>query len=511
MSIDDGTEIITTVDESTPLDPRLADPAWGQGPLGRPRSRVLVPLVLLNAVAAVWYIGWLLEPSRVGNPWLYGILIAAESFNLIQAAGFWWTVHRQKLRESVPWIGPMPSVDVLVPTYNEPVGIVEPVLAAIARLHGGPATMWLLDDGDRVEMSTLAAKYGANYLAREGNEGAKAGNINHALPYCDGEFVLILDCDHVPHPDFLTETLGHFGDEKIAFVQTPQHYANAETNPIAAASWSQQALFFGAIARGKDRSGAMFCCGTNVVFRRTALDDVGGFPTNSVTEDFQLSIKMHERGWRSAYVAQVLAQGLGPEDMASYTSQQLRWARGCLTAVPAVLSSRLPWRLRAQYLFSAMYFLTGWTVLAYMIFPIVRILSGEQPLAAATADKFLIHFAPYFALALLTVAVAGGGRYTFAAYTQAAATFWIHVAASIKTALRLPGRFVVTPKEGAGSWQPRAVWPSLVMIVVLSACAVYGLIRVRDAAMVNNVAFAALHVVVLSAGVSTALSWRKRR
>ena len=128
-------------------------------------------------------------------------------------------------------------------------------------------------------------------------------------------------------------------DPQVAFVQTPQYYANTERSRIAAASWAQQALFFGAIARGKDGLDAVFCCGTNVLFRREAFESVGGFPTNSLTEDFELSIHLHEKGWSSVYVPDVLARGLGPEDTAAYVSQQQRWARGCLSGHPARAAS----------------------------------------------------------------------------------------------------------------------------------------------------------------------------
>ena len=165
-------------------------------------------------------------------------------------------------------------------------------------------------------------------------------------------------------------------------MQTPQYYANWDRGEVPGAAWGQQALFFGPIARGKDGHDAMFCCGTNVVFRRAALEQVGGFPADSVTEDFELSIRLHELGWRSRYVPEVLAHGLGPEDMASYVSQQQRWSRGCLSALPAVLRSSLPLRLKVQYALSASYFLSGWTVLVYMTFPVVRLLTGAQPLAA---------------------------------------------------------------------------------------------------------------------------------
>jgi cellulose synthase (UDP-forming) len=191
--------------------------------------------------------------------------------------------------------------------------------------------------------------------------------------------------------------------------------------------------------------------------------------------------------------------------MASYVSQQQRWARGCLGAIGSTLRARLPLRLRLQYLLSSMYFLSGWTLLAYMSFPLIRILTGAQPVAAASADQFLIHFGPYFALALSTVAVAGAGSYTFAGFSLAAASFWIHVQATLRALLRRAPRFVVTPKRGAAQRQPRSVWPALVAIAALVGVAGYGASQGHSPATLNNIAFAALHVCVLGAGVRLAL------
>jgi cellulose synthase (UDP-forming) len=253
----------------------------------------------------------------------------------------------------------------------------------------------------------------------------------------------------------------------------------------------------------------MFCCGTNVLFRRTALESVGGFPTDSVTEDFELSIKLCERGWESRYVPEVLATGLGPEDMSSYVSQQQRWARGCLGAIGSTLRARLPGRTRLQYLLSSMYFLSGWTLLAYMSFPVIRILTGAQPIAEATADQFLFHFAPYFGVALATVAVAGAGAYTFAGFALAAASFWIGIQATIRALLSRPARFVVTPKRGAAQRQPRAVAPALVAIALLIGVCAYGLAMSRSPGTLNNIAFALLHVTVLGCGAWGALTRRR--
>jgi cellulose synthase (UDP-forming) len=491
-----------------PRDPRVADPAWGEAPLGRPVTGRLRLLIAVNVAAAVWYFAWLLNPTRIGDPVLYGLLIAVEGFNLAQAAGFWGSIARQRRRPAAPTADPTTRVDVLVPRYDEPAEIVAPVLAAARRMGGAQVEVFLLDDGDDPEMAALADWAGVRYLRREQHHGAKAGNLNHALARTDAPYVAVFDCDHVPHPDFLVETVGLLeADDRLAFVQTPQHYANAERNEVAAAAWAQQALFFGCISRGKDAIGSMFCCGTNVVFRRVALAETG-FPEDSVTEDFLLALRLHEAGWHTAYVPKVLAQGLGPEDMASYLSQQLRWARGCLAAIPAAMRARLRLRVKLQYLLSSMYFLTGWTVLVYMALPVVRILTGRQPLAAANADQFLVHFAPYFALALATVAIGGAGRYTFRAFALAAATFWVHVGGTLAVLARRRGRFVVTPKTGGAGRQPLAVWPTLITVLVLLSAIGYGLRHSRGAAMLNNVAFASVHLCILLVGVSAAFHRR---
>ena len=489
----------------TERDPRLEPPRWTAAEDRTTTLRVWWSMAA-GFVLAIWYLGWLIHPDRIGHPLLFAVLITAELFNLTQAVGFWWTSSRGRRRpDALPAVG-VPRVDVFVPVYDEPVEIVEPTVAAAAAMGGAKVKVHLLDDGHRDEMKELAGRMGARYVRRPDRTGAKAGNINHALNLTDAEFIAVFDCDHVPEPRFLERTLGHFDDDpRTAFVQTPQYYANGPQGGVAAAAWSQQALFFGPIARGKDRLDAMFCCGTNMVFRRSALEDVGGFPEGTLTEDFELSIYLHERGYKSVYVPEVLARGLGPEDMASYVGQQMRWARGCLSALPRIFAARLGARKKIQYLLSSMFFLSGWTALVYMSLPVIRIVTGAQPLASASADQFLLHFAPYFGMALLSVAVSGRGSYTFDAFALSFANFWIHVLASLATLLRRPGKFVVTPKQGVEGRQPAAVAPGLVAIVVLVGASVFGLARGVSPAMLNNVAFAMLHVVVLSCGVSHAL------
>jgi cellulose synthase (UDP-forming) len=487
------------------FDVRLRRPLWNPLPQGMPvRLRVSL-LALLGLPFVAWYLSWLLDADRIGQPVLYVLLIVAEGLNIIQALGFWWTCAHERIREPKPPTVPG-AVDVLVPRYDEPVEIVELTVAAAAGLSGEDVRVWLLDDGDDDAMSDIAARHGVGYIRRPVHDHAKAGNVNNALAQIDAPFVAIVDCDHVVHADFLEATLGHFeDDDRLAFVQTPQYYANGDLPGVPGAAWAQQTLFFGAIARGKDGLGAMFCCGTNVVFRRAALDEVGGFPTHSVTEDFELSLELHERGWHSAYLPKVLANGLGPEDMAAYVTQQLRWARGCLQAVPRIIRARLPWRLRSQYMLSGLYWLSGWTILIYMTFPVLRLLFGIQPLAGLSAPEFLLHFTPYFLIALTAAALAGAGSYTYSALALASTSFWLFIVASVLTVARRPGSFKVTPKQGSSERQPRAVAPTLAAVIILVGVSIWGLAHSRDSATFNNAAFALFHVTILLTGAWPAL------
>lgn len=494
---------------SAEVDTRLQPATW-EARMTPTRVRQLRWLLPLNLLLAGWYFGWLLQPQRVGNPYVFTLLVVAELFNLVQAVGYWWTLRHRAVRLPVEPPYNFIRVDVLIPTYNEPLDIVVPTIEAALALRGVVVEVWLLDDGHRAEMARAACRLGARYLSRPTNEGAKAGNINYAVARTSAPFIAVFDCDHVPDPHFLEATLGHFNTATVAYVQTPQYYANASTNSLAGAAWSQQALFFGPICQGKDASDAIFCCGTNFVMRRSALEQVGGFPTDSITEDFLLSIELAERGWSGVYEPEVLAKGLAPEDLSSYVNQQRRWATGCIASIPRVLRSRTKLRTKVSTLLSATYFLSGWAILINMCWPVVWVLTGALPLAQVSADRFLLHFAPYFAASLVTLGVASNGAYTWSAYSLACSNFAVQINSTFAALRRKERAFVVTPKHGNTGLHLRAAAPPLIAAIILAATAVAGIAKGMSPANVNNVTFALLHVTVMAAGARYGLRLASR-
>ncbi len=318
-----------------------------------PFSPVIMVLTLLATVGVVAYSVFLLNPANRGD-WLpYILVMAAESILIVHALLAMWTIiagfrsprndeyylARRDLFGSArpnterptpewqPELGGRPiSVAVFITCYGEDVSIIRRTAEA-ARDIWGKHTTWILDDGRSDEIRDLAAEIGVQYIRRLSSGGAKAGNVNHALSQVKSDYFCIFDADFVPRPEFLYETLPFFNDSNVAFVQTPQSYGNLNTL-VARGAGYMQAVFYRFVQPGRNHFNAAFCVGTNVVFRRSAIDDVGGIYTDSKSEDVWTSLMLHERGWRTIYIPDVLAVGDAPETIEDYTKQQLRWATG---------------------------------------------------------------------------------------------------------------------------------------------------------------------------------------
>lgn len=246
-----------------------------QGDRGR---RFVMRLAVLIAVAfGLYYLTWRWTDSVNWAAWWIAVpLVLAETYGLVDVTLFGLTMWRARERGEPPASIEGASVDVLITTYDEAPHLVR-ATAHAAKAIRHPHLTWILDDGDRPEMRAVAEELGVGYLTR-GREWAnrprhaKAGNINNALMQTSGEFLVVLDADMVPRPEFLDRTLGWFRDERVAFVQTPQVFSNVATgDPLG----GQAPLFYGPIQEGKDGWNAAFFCGSNAVLRREALMQLG--------------------------------------------------------------------------------------------------------------------------------------------------------------------------------------------------------------------------------------------
>lgn len=277
-----------------------------------------------------WRAGWTLNHDAV---WLSIPLLLAEAHGHVTYLLYLVTTWRIE-----PIIAGAPprdiTVDFFIPTYNEPLEVLAPTVAGAGRVRGAHET-YVLDDGRRPWVKAMCDQLGAHYLTRADNHGAKAGNINAALTVTSGDVIAILDADFVPAPWFLEDTLGYFKDPDVAVVQGPQEFYNRDSFQHAGdgSDWNEQTTFYRVIQPGKNRWNAVFWCGSPSLVRRTALEEVGGVSTATITEDLHTSIAMHRRGWRIVYHNDVIARGLAPENYHAYILQRVRWAQGAMQVI----------------------------------------------------------------------------------------------------------------------------------------------------------------------------------
>ena len=319
--------------------------------------------------------------------------------------------------------GEWPAVDVLIPTLNEPLELVRyTALAAVAMdWPVEKLKVWLLDDGGREDFRAFAEATGIGYLARGDSEGAKAGNINHALKNTNAPLVAVFDCDHAPTRSFLQMTVGWFlRDEKMALVQTPHRFYSQSPFERNLAGFravpGEEQLFHGAIQDGNDLWNAASFAGSCAVLRRCALDEVGGLATETVTEDVHTSLRLQKRGWNTAYINIPQAAGLATERLSDHVQQRVRWARGMMQALRLegpLLGGALRWQQRLCYLNEAAYFLSALPRLIFLMAPAVYLIFGRTALPGVWA-AIIAYATPHLLLASLAhTRIYGRQRQTF--------------------------------------------------------------------------------------------------
>lgn len=447
-------------------------------------------LVMLSLAVSLRYVFWrvteTLQFDTVSDTVLgYGLVGAEVYAVLVLVCGYIQNampLHRKPVPLSVDptmW----PTVDVFIPTYNESLDVVRTTVLGALEMDWprDRFKVWLLDDGRRAEFRHFAEEVGCGYITRANNAHAKAGNLNNALKHTRGEYIAIFDCDHIPTRAFLQLTLGSLvADPHIALVQTPHHFYSPDPfqrNLAAGVRVPPEGnLFYGLIQDGNDYWNAAFFCGSCAVLRRAALDDIGGFAVETVTEDAHTMLRMHRRGWSSAYLRLPLAAGLATERLALHIGQRLRWARGMLQILRLdcpLFGPGLTLGQRICYMQAACHFL----------FPIPRIIFLTAPLAFLLFGCNVISASPLaitaYALPHILHAIATNARIQ----KSWRHSFWSEIYETVLALSLIPmtvvtllfphrGKFNVTAKGGVlrhGFFDWRAIFPNLILCVLLVA------------------------------------------
>jgi cellulose synthase (UDP-forming) len=319
--------------------------------------------------------------------------------------------------------GKWPAVDLLIPTYNEPLNVVKYTALAAMNIDwpDDKLNVYILDDGKREEFRKFAEEAGIGYMTRDDNQHAKAGNINRALTRLDSPYVAIFDCDHVPTRSFLQVTLGWFlRDSKLGMLQTPHHFYSPDPFERNLAQFrtipNEGELFYGIVQDGNDFWNATFFCGSCAVLRRTALDEIGGIAVETVTEDAHTSLRMQINGWNTAYINIPQAAGLATERLSGHVKQRIRWARGMIqimrTDNPLFAKGLTPAQ-RLCYFNAMTHFLYALPRLIFLTAPLIYLVFGAVNVPGYWA-AILAYAMPHLVLSNITNSrIQGQHRHSF--------------------------------------------------------------------------------------------------
>jgi len=462
-------------------------------------------LLLANCVMTFIYYLWWFDPTHVGNMILYGLLFFGETYHVAMSYLFWFTIWpiKRKVKLHPASFSYYPTVDIFITVASEPLDIIAETARAARAQTYAKKRVYLLNDGyvakrkDWMAVEALARQLGISCITRKIPGGAKAGNINNALRLTNGEIVVIFDADMVALPHFLSRMIPYFSNSKIAFVQSPQYYKNHQDNAITNASWEQQELFYGPIMRGKDAYNSAFICGTNVAIRRSALLQVGGMVEDNITEDFLTSIRIHQKGFLSLYIPEVLAAGLAPEDVLSYYKQQYRWARGSLEVLfgqNPFFKKGLSLSQKLQYLGSALYYVNGLVVFIDLLMPLLYLFFGVKPVTSSTVN-FALYFLPFMFLNLLTLYLSSDQSITFRALAFSQSSFTLQLSALFAVITKRKQGFSVTAKRALqGDFRYLAYPHILYTLCAVSAVCVAVYREGLNPSVMTNIAWAFFNI-----------------
>ena len=369
-----------------------------------------------------------------------------------------------------------PFVDVLICTYNEPLQLLEKTIAACTNLEypNNKFKIHVCDDGRRESLKILCSNYKVNYISREDNEGAKAGNINNALKFLTGDLFAVLDADMIPKKEFLTKTVGYFSNENMAFVQTPQVYYNQDMYQynLSQNLPNEQDFFMRDIQEARAAKNAVLHVGTNALFRREFVNNIGGYPTCSITEDMAVGMLLQSNGYDSVLVNEELVLGLSATTFTELVKQRDRWCRGNLQVLKhfnPIFTKGLSFAQKIAYFDGAVYWFANLQKMVYILCPLIYLLTSTL-IIDSSLKSLLNMYLPFILGQILIFNTLSPKTRSFKWSHYYEIAMAPHLCMSIlKELLFLKTKFNVTSKEilyNKKQFQLKVVLPHIIIIII---------------------------------------------
>lgn len=463
-------------------------------------SSVLLLSICVYLIAFVIFVFHNNDFSIVDNVFSL-ILMVSISFWSMHCIGYLDHLLKSKLiyKLQIKDISPIdgniqPKVAIFIPVFNENPEIVKSIIRTTKQICYNNFEIFLLDDSNEgkivKKLEEVVIKYNIHYIHRENRRGYKAGAINDAIKSLekDIKYILILDVDHRPKHNILSEVIPRLEENiALAFIQTPQYFICENENRLSLAYSFQQHIFHKHVCRGLDINNTVFMCGTNLIVRLEYLINIGGMDERCITEDIATSFVFHSTGYKSLYLDQIYAEGIPPPSLSAYYTQQMRWSYGTVQNLRNVLKTFLknPHSLKPiqwwEYIvLNGLWYFSGWTVLFWLIYPIIVLLFGVQPHVFWGVSLPFLVIIMTIGCQFFTSIFERGYRLKDLLISQGLflSLFPVYIHATILALMDKKLDFKVTPKERTNAISFSQLYPQFIILILLIVSIIVGIWRV---------------------------------
>jgi cellulose synthase (UDP-forming) len=392
-------------------------------------------MFIITMILMTLYLGWRVFftlPIHEGifNLILGILLVGAEIITVFTTFElFYQKMRLNRFQLELPQVPEehYPDVDVFIATHNEPVDILYKTVNActfMAYPDKSKVHIYLCDDGDREVVKALADEFSIGYLGLSGNKEAKSGNYNNALKNTSSPLIATFDADMIPQRMFLMKTVPYFllakfkkedgvwrlrreeemeSAIKLGLVQTPQSFYNPDLFQFNLYSEenipNEQDFFSKEVNILRNSSNAVAYTGSNTLILRKGMEEIGGFPLKTITEDLETSIRLQKAGYITYATDEILAAGLTTTTVKSMLKQRVRWARGVIQSLQnthAICTKKLPFKARITYLNSFLYWWSFFNRFIFIISPVLFALFDFQIVNATFWNVVFLWLPAYF-------------------------------------------------------------------------------------------------------------------
>ncbi|MGC3806587.1 glycosyltransferase [Enterococcus faecium] len=422
---------------------------------------------------------------------VFGVILYVAEFIGLFVYGFFIYLFSNKLTEDYALSNTdngnfEPSVAAFICTYNENIKLVIATALAVKALKYPNKKIYICDDGHRDELRKMADQYNLGYLSREGNKHAKAGNINYALSQTSSDLILLLDADFIVKKNIIYEAINYFQNPKVALVQYPQTFYNKDPFQLLRKSfYNEQELFMRFLEPALARENALIHIGTNAIIRRSALEEIGGIPTKSITEDMATGMLLQNAGYETIFINKAYALGITPYTAKELASQRTRWAQGTKQIFDYFKPRKLKGLSVMQklcYYNSYLYWFTSFQKIIFLLAPTLFMVF-DIFIVRSNNNQLLLFFLPPFVMISLSFRLyVPKIRNLTTSHIYDCFVAPIHTGALLKEFLIPQKKFNVTKKELVGdtAFDWRTVAPHIIIFGwILFSCivAAYRLFR----------------------------------